>query len=314
MDSAVQSFTARLGNVPSHKSVGKNGTFWLPTETSNSFSSKLKEFSNRNSRPSTDQQKNPSINLNAKQAKGNIQSNLISPKNLDTPKKVASSHIFQSTKSKSKSLISNNLGPQIQKNLLPNKIHSDRLLNGNNQVLRGAEKRSYENDNFLPKHKENQMLVGDKEEHDGQKNAKHHGIKDAPINNLMIITERLNLIFTQAAAVAKAENRLEEKSLKLLDNLAKELIAKIGLFEKNESVIVRMAIDLPNGSALNVRIEQKPTSLNISFITEDAETLEVIEYIGGFLAKEQNNSHKCPISVFQFKSYQEMDTFFKQAA
>ena len=197
MDSAVQSFTARLGNVPSHKSVGKNGTFWLPTETSNSFSSKLKEFSNRNSRPSTDQQKNPSINLNAKQAKGNIQSNLISPKNLDTTKKVASSHIFQSTKSKSKSLISNNLGPQIQKNLLPNKIHSDRLLNGNNQVLRGDEKRSYENDNFLPNHKENQMLVGDKEEHDGQKNAKHHGTKDAPINNLMIITERLNLIFTR---------------------------------------------------------------------------------------------------------------------
>ena len=68
----------------------------------------------------------------------------------------------------------------------------------------------------------------------------------------------------------------------------------MALLEKNESKIVRMAFDLPNGSALNVRIEQKPSNLSISFITQDAETLEVIEFIGELLAKDQNKS---PIRV-----------------
>ena len=74
---------------------------------------------------------------------------------------------------------------------------------------------------IFSKDKENQLLVGDKEEHDGQKMQKDHGTKDATINNLMIMTERLNLIFTQAAAIAKSENRLEEKSLRLLEILRK---------------------------------------------------------------------------------------------
>ena len=45
----------------------------------------------------------------------------------------------------------------------------------------------------------------------------------------MFMTERLNLIFTQAATIAKSENRLEEKSIRLLEELAKEIATKIAL-------------------------------------------------------------------------------------
>ena len=42
----------------------------------------------------------------------------------------------------------------------------------------------------------------------------------------MYMTERLNLILTQAASTAKSENRFEEKSLKLLEHLAREIVSK----------------------------------------------------------------------------------------
>ena len=51
----------------------------------------------------------------------------------------------------------------------------------------------------------------------------HDGTKDAKLFNLMYMTERLNLILTQAASRAKSENRFEEKSLKLIEQLVELL-------------------------------------------------------------------------------------------
>ena len=107
---------------------------------------------------------------------------------------------------------------------------------------------------------------------------------------------------------------MEDKSLKLLEDIAREVATKIALLEKDESKIVRMAFDLPNGSALSVRIEQTPSNLSISFITQDAETQDVIEFIQELLGRDQNNSHASSISVFLFQSYQDMDSYCKQAA
>ena len=317
MDSVTNSFTARLANVPAHKSVGKNGTFWLPPESANSFSSKLKDLSKKNSRsPSKNPQNNPALSSLQKKQDGsaNPKSNLTVSPNLNRPATMRNSHILQSTQSHSKPKnLSNNSGVQVQPNLLPRAFHGDGSIIGKNQVSRGVEKKSSESENLLSKDKENQMLVGDKEEHEGQKNTKHHGAKNA-FSDLMHMTERLNLFFTQAASIAKSENRLEEKSLKLLEDLAREVATKIALLEKDESKIVRLAFDLPNGSALSVRIEQTPSNLSISFITQDAETKDVIEFIQEILGRDQNNSNASSISVFLFQSYQDMDSYFKQAA
>jgi len=317
VDSITNSFTARLSNVPAHKSVGKNGTFWLPPESANSFSSKLKDLSKKNARslPKNPQNASASPAVRAKQGGSpNAQSNLTVSRNLNRPATVRNSHILQSTQSHSKPKnLSNNSGVQVQPNLLPRAFHGDSSIIGKNQVSRGVEKKSSESENLLSKDKENQMLVGDKEEHEGQKNTKHHGAKNA-FSDLMHMTERLNLIFTQAASIAKSESRLEEKSLKLLEDLAREVATKIALLEKDESKIVRMAFDLPNGSALSVRIEQTPSNLSISFITQDAETQDVIEFIQELLGRDQNNSKVGSISIFLFQSYQDMDSYFKQAA
>jgi len=303
--------------VPAHKSVGKNGTFWLPPESANSFSSKLKDLSKKNPRslPKNPQNAPASPAVRAKQGGSpNAQSNLTVSRNLNRPATVRNSHILQSTQSHSKPKnLSNNSGVQVQPNLLPRAFHGDGSIIGKNQVSRGVEKKSSESENLLSKDKENQMLVGDKEEHEGQKNTKHHGTKNA-FSDLMHMTERLNLIFTQAASIAKSESRLEEKSLKLLEDLAREVATKIALLEKDESKIVRMAFDLPNGSALSVRIEQTPSNLSISFITQDAETQDVIEFIQELLGRDQKNSKVGPISIFLFQSYQDMDSYFKQAA
>jgi hypothetical protein len=317
VDSVTNSFTARLANVPTHKSVGKNGTFWLPPESANSFSSKLKDLSRKNSRsPSKNPLNNPAPpNLQAKQEGGNAQSNLTLSRSQNSPATARNTHILQSTQSHSNSKnLKTGARVQTQSNLLPRAIHADNSVISKNQVTRGVEKKSSESENLLSKDKENQLLVGDKEEHEGQKNTKNHGAKDALTSDLMYMTERLNLIFTQAASIAKSENRLEEKSLKLLEDLSREIATKIALLEKDESKIVRMAFDLPNGSALSVRIEQTPSNLSISFITQDSETQDVIQFIQELVGRDQSNSNSSTISVFLFQSYQDMDSYFKQAA
>ena len=297
--------------------MGKNGTFWLPPESTNSFSSKLKDLSGKKSRfVSKNQNNNPSsTNAHAKQAgEMNAQSKSITPQNLSRSSKVSNSHILQSTKPNLNPKNAKNIGVRIQTNSSINPVYSDSSLSSKNQVMRGFEKKSSESENLLSKEKENQLLVGDKEEHGGQKSPQDHGTKDATIDDLMFMTERLNLIFTQAATIAKSENRLEEKSIRILEELAKEITTKIALLEKGESKIVRMAFDLPNGSALSVRIEQTPSNLSISFITQDAETQEVIQFIQELTGREQNKSHSSSISVYLFQSYQDMDSYFKQAA
>lgn len=316
MDSAIQSFTARLGNVPSHKSVGKNGSFWLPPESTNSFSSKLKDFSSNKSRPvPKNQNKNSSpSDLSSRHAEGGrTQSKLIVTQKLSRSVNSAKSNILQSTISNSHIKNTNGSTLQTQTNLLPQTTLPDTLLSNKNQVTRGGEKKPQGNDNLLSKDKEHQ-IVGDKEEQEGQKNGRDHGTKDATLSNLMYMTERLNLIFTQAASMAKSENRFEEKSLKLLEHLAREVVSKIATLDKNESKIVRMAFDLPNGSSLSVRIEKSASNLSISFITEDSEAQEVIEFIQELFSRYDNESRNSSISVYLFKSYQNMDSFFQQAA
>jgi len=159
--------------VPAHKSVGKNGTFWLPPESANSFSSKLKDLSKKNSRsPSKNPQNNPALpNVQSKQdGSANAKSNLTVSRNLNRPATVRNSQILQSTQSHSKpNNASNNSGVQVQSNLSPRAFHGDNSIIGKNQVSRGVEKKSSETENLLSKDKENQMLVGDKEEHEGQK-------------------------------------------------------------------------------------------------------------------------------------------------
>ena len=316
MDSAIQSFTARLGNVPSHKSVGKNGSFWLPPESTNSFSSKLKDFSSNKSRqvPKNHNKNSPPSDLSSRYAEGGrTQSKLIVTQKLSRSVNSAKSNILQSTISNSHVKNTNGSTLQTQTNLLPQTTLQDTLLSNKNQVTRGGEKKPQGNDNLLSKDKEHQ-IVGDKEEQEGQKNGRDHGTKDATPSNLMYMTERLNLIFTQAASMAKSENRFEEKSLKLLEHLAREVVSKIATLDKNESKIVRMAFDLPNGSSLSVRIEKSASNLSISFITEDSEAQEVVEFIQELFSRYDNESRNSPISVYLFKSYQDMDSFFQQAA
>ena len=316
MDSAIQSFTARLGNVPSHKSVGKNGSFWLPPESTNSFSSKLKDFSGNKSRQVHKNHTNNSSasDLSSKHAeRGHVQSSIKVAQKLSRSANSVKSNILQPTISNSHVKIITGSTLLTQTNLVPQTTLSDTLISNKNQVTRGGEKKLQGNDNLLSKDKEHQ-IVGDKEEQEGQKNGRDHGAKDAAPSNLMYMTERLNLIFIQAASMAKSENRFEDKSLKLLEHLAREVVSRLASFKKNESKIVRMAFDLPNGSSLSLRIEKSASNLSISFITEDSEAQEVIEFIQELFSRHDNESRNSPISVYLFKSYQDMDSFFQQAA
>ncbi len=317
MDSVINSFTARLANTPSHKSVGKNGTFWLPPESTNSFSSKLKDFSSRKLNPSGTSLKNNSAETKGQlksDGKIHASSNTRKPTSLNLETKVSNNRILKST---NPTLIAKNSGMNERvdgRSNLANRVLQGESLPVNKNVLnRGIEKKYPENENLL-KDKVNHSLIGDKEEHEGQKNNQNHGTKNAYFCQLMIATEKLNLILTQAASIAKSEKRLHDNSCKLLEYLAREITAKIACLNKGESTIVRIAFDLPNGSAMSVRLEQTSSHLSISFITQDTETQDVIEFIQELLGRGENYDASGAVSVNLFKSYQDMDNFFQQAA
>ena len=126
--------------------MGKNGTFWLPPESTNSFSSKLKDLSGKKSHfVSKNQNNNPSsTNANAKQAgERNSQSKSIIPQNLSRSSKVNNSHILQSTKSNLNPKNAKNTGVRIQTNSSINPGYSDSSLSSKNQVMRGFEKKIF---------------------------------------------------------------------------------------------------------------------------------------------------------------------------
>ena len=141
MDSVIQSFTARLGNVPSHKSVGKNGSFWLPPESTNSFSSKLKDFSSNKSRhvPKKHNKNSSPSDLSRHAEGGRTQSKLIVTQKLSRSVNSAKSNILQSTISNSHIKNTNGSTLQTQTNLLPQTLQ-DTLLSNKNQATRGGEK------------------------------------------------------------------------------------------------------------------------------------------------------------------------------
>lgn len=320
MDSVTNSFTSRLGNVPSHKSVGKNGTFWLPPASKDSFSSKLKTFDKKN----ISSENSPKLaKSNAAKSSTKQSSSLSNPKGVQNTANKASS---QSNTNRLLSSKPSHSGSQIKPTLVNSTrtpqqtVYSSLQGKGDVPLLhklglnRFSEKKSGEQLEGNLREKENHLQVGDKEEDSSrQKNGKH-GTKNAHMNLSMALFENIDNFVSRVVTSAKSENRFTNRSLRVLEHIAREVVSKLSYMDKNDRKVVRMAIDLPNGSPLSIRIEQKSSELSLSFISDDSDSVEVLEYIREMFSGDRGESPVPSIAINLFKSYKEMDSHFKKAA
>lgn len=319
MESVTNAFVNRLGNLPSHQSVGKNGTFWLPPESQNNFSSKLKNLIKNpktSDNPAKPAQSKPS---NAPSNQGSLvkSSSLpeTSPKsNVNGQNRGVTVASTMNTSHPSGNTNAVNLSRSIHPPLHPvsprngdtsvlNNISTNRVLDKKGDAIEGSLR-----------DKENHQQVGENVEEERQQKNGRHGTKNAHLASIMSLFENIDTFVTQVITRAKSDNCFNQRSLKTLEYIAREVAAKLAYLDKNDRKVVRMAIDLPNGSPLSIRIEQNSSNLSLSFISDDSESVEVLKYIRDLLTGSKDNSLDSPITINLFKSYNEMDSHFKQAA
>lgn len=319
MESVTNAFVSRLGNLPSHQSVGKNGTFWLPPESQNNFSSKLKNLIKNPKTTENSAKQTQSNSSNVPSNQGSLAKSSSSPAtspngNLNSQSRGTTSASSTNTSHPSGSTSAVNSSRSIHSPLPPistrngdtsvlNSITTNRVLDKKGDALDGTLR-----------DKDNHQQVGEKAEEEGQQKNGRHGTKNAQLVSTMALFENIDTFVTQVITRAKSDNCFNQHSLKILERIAREVAAKLAYLDKNDRKVVRMAIDLPNGSPLSIRIEQNASNLSLSFISDDSESVEVLKYIRELLTGSKDNSFASSISINLFKSYNEMDSHFKQAA
>ena len=83
----------------------------------------------------------------------------------------------------------------------------------------------------------------------------------------MQFSDYIESFVSRLILIASSSGKSHGNSADILQHVAKEIAARIALLDKKNKKVIRMAIDLPNGVPLGVRIEKCDSSLSVSFIS-----------------------------------------------
>ena len=317
MDPLSQIVATRVADSNTkHSSIGKNGTFWLPPKSSDNFSSNLKRIRNQNQAKTHSSSKGSAAQQGSKsQIKATPnQSQQFSAKAIQQEVKVVNERV--SNKSPISKMLSTSSNPKTMKaNQLPRSnfdVNRPVLSNlSNNPVILKKKSENIES-NFQSKEKDINYTIGDKEEGASQHKKGSHGTKDAQPSSCMQFSDNIESFVSRLLLIASSSGKSHGNSADILQHVAKEIAARIALLDKKNKKVIRMAIDLPNGVPLGVRIEKCDSSLSVSFISENHSTQESLNFLKksfrGFCNSES------PIKIHFFNSYNQMDGYFQQAA
>lgn len=318
MEGVTKAFVERLGNIPSHQQVGKNGSFWLPSELKNEvFSKNLKaadsKFSKKNLPKSEGKGKTGETKQTAVRNPTQGKSKSVSNFNLPSKNSFAKTQVTGSSKSTQAKMFSTRAVP-VQTAVLP-KVD---MLNNHNHSLPVLHpvKSNLKDFGFQSTILKSEVNPdSDREVFDNRRNPSH-GIKSAYSQGDMEVSFKTQLSLEQAGreltSVCKESN---PQTRTLLEFASKEILPRIAYFAKQDKKVVRFAMDLPNGSKLGVRLEKSKDRLNLCFISSDYHSQKMLEQLKSILSKfSEGESGSGAFKVFHFQNYKEMDDFFHQAA
>lgn len=318
MESVTKSFVERLGNVPSHQQVGKNGSFWLPSELKNeAFSKNLKaadsKFGKKILPKSESKGKTCEPLQNAARNSTQGKLNSVSNSNLPPKNSFVNAQVTGSSKFTQAKIFFTRIVP-VQTAVLPK---LDKLNNHNhslpvNHPVKSNLKDLWTQSTIL---KSEVNPDADREVFDNRRNPSH-GIKSAYSQSDMEVSFNtqlsLELAGRELTSVSKESN---PQARTLLEFAGKEIIPRIAYFAKHDKKVVRFAMDLPNGSKLGVRLEKSKDRFNLCFISSDDHSQKMLEQLKSILGKfSDGESSAGEFRVFHFQNYKEMDDYFHQAA
>ncbi len=318
LPSIGQSISGGISPTPSHKAIGRNGSFWLPEKIDSSYEPKVK-----NSTPS---------NAGAKQGA----SKSVVPGRLSSGEKTiartpfsggrvavagksvsgAKSLDFQPLAS-SKSGLTFSKASQ-SKSLSSGTVHSVRPL-GSEQTLHGYQAKIIRNANRNPTHPEinsRESVSPDQEGRgNGDKRGGNRGAKNALTDSKMDFSHsQQDFKVLERETSSDPAASLAPKARAFVKFMSNTVAPRVAYLDKNARKVVRFAVDLPDKTKLGVRLEESGGSLTLCFICSDPESLEMLGFTKEALSKSLSAQSGKSTRIKVFNNYKEMDEHFLRAA
>ncbi len=303
-------------SIPRHQSIGKNGSFWLPKDSSSQLrqpQTTSKSGKNGSIDPQTTQNsKNGSekSNLNTNtSAKASFAKTIQSAEKKIAPKVPVSKNIISGTSSTlpSKGLLKSSVSqlPLASKGVKGLPTNTNSLLPS--LVLKESVKPFVSSQLF---HKTVSRDTGDQSH--GKKN-KQHGTKNAHFVNAMDSDIKDKLITTDSSSVNFSQSESSVVS-KFVNFIGKSVYPRVAYVNKFSKKVVRFAIDLPSGSKLGVRLEKSEKGVSLCFIAPDEDTRALLDFCKKDIKVGVDADQSTQIQIHVFSDYKQMDNYFKRAA
>ncbi len=290
---------------PNHQAIGRNGSFWLPPKTVESFANDLQKIKQQ-AKKSPPKQNSSDPTISSKRASEG-QSSKTSPTTGNPIKaKVAEmqnhkGQSFVARDSKTNANTSSQSASAIKFSTHVKSPPSAKLL-----PLLHAKELNPSKDKFSMR----APYSVNSSNPDADGNRRDKGKRDGGMKNALV-SPMFSACTTKEASEFEIFNqsRAHAPSRILKDYLNRVIGPKISYVSNFERKIVRFAVDAPKGGKLGVRIEMSPEGLSVALICPDPDTRELISQIQRELF---SNSENLRLGVFE--SYKDMDLHNNLAA
>jgi hypothetical protein len=318
LPSIGQSISGGTNPPPSHQTIGRNGSFWLPQKMDQSFDSKVKNSTHSKdgnkqgsgkgevSAKSIGSEKSPGRSSSFVN-KGTVAGNTL-PRGKSLNAQSFASSKFRSMSTKI---------PQL-KSLPTSSVNLARPMSSD-QVVHGQQAKTLRNINRNSSHPElhpREFVSPDQERKgDGGKNGGRRGAKNALSDSKMNFaqTQQDFKVFEGQTSQDPVAS-VPPKSRSFLKFLSNSVSPRMAYLDKNSRKIVRFAVDLPNKAKLGVRLEESGNSLSLCFICSDSESIEMLGFTKDALSKSLTDQSGKTTQINIFNNYKEMDEHFSRAA
>ncbi len=300
--------------TPKHQSIGKNGSFWLPKDSSEFASAKnVQKGQGKNPKLSSGKG-NVGMHRNQMDAKTDLQAKSSFEKTILSVEKKNVSNNFNTTGYR---FVSKNLkvakSVQFKPNLNPStqsgKLNKTTIVVAK-QVVPVASKEVSKP--VIPQQLNNRTIHrdGGKEEQGRKKN--NRGTNNASKVSSMEENKKIsqNLVAAEPSVLV-SESSYASKFVSLIGKSIGPRVAYTNKFAKK---VVRFAIDLPNGGKLGVRLEKSDKGISLCFIAPQNEIQSLLNTCRNSIESQVNSESDSELSFHIFSDYQEMDNFFRKVA
>ena len=301
---------------PRHQSIGKNGSFWLPKDSTNQLR-QSQTVSKSGKQTSTKVQvasgaennagKNNSISHSP--TKASFAKTILSAEKKISSKILSQQNVKTGTPASmlSKGLIRSNVTPLpvVSKGVkglpvTPNSVLAPLLVK---EVLKP----------LISTQLYHKMVSRDTGDQNQEKKNKHHGAKNAQIFSAMD-SENKNKTITSVVSTDSFLQPDTSVVSKFINFIGKSVCPRVAYANKYSKKVVRFAIDLPNGGKLGVRLEKSEKGISMCFIAPDEDTRVLLDFCKKGIKDEIDADQSTQVQIHVFSDYNQMDKHFKRAA